>query len=636
MSVFARVQIVPINEPPQSMGATYRDWAVQYCAAARRAGVTELQVNFLALPLHPILCEDPTKVYHWFSHYAPSLDQFAVSRLFRGVYPLPIVAANFERMRVLAEEALRCGLRPFLYCAEPRFVPERFFRQRPDLRGPRVDNPVMSGTPCFALCTDKAEVREHYREMLTHILTAIPQITTLSLFTTDSGSGFCYNSDLYAGANGPGHCRRIPLIERIATFARELIAAGRAINPEFQVHINSNLPPAVRAELARCRVDGLCLPVYGWYSWTGGLEDQWAYYQYRSQIARVGYEQARAERIADLQARVEAVAVHEQAPWAICSLPTEQYFLPLHYVPQPFEILRLLRTYRSLGVRNLSLRGLMTLPNQVRYDVNAATLPAFQDNPEADDETLVATLVRSWGLERIAAPLHEAWQAVDLAMQRRPNWNHGFGRDEHYMVGPLVPDPARLTVDERAYFDHVCFDEIYAIKGPLYYLPNLGSLREYEYVLNQYEAETFPRLRQACAVLHTAITQADGEERACLQEQLRYIQIIESHFHSQRNWIRMTYLMRGGHLPEEARDIVQDEITNTQALVDLLAGEPGRYLMLASAKGRMYELDPDVLVQWEARLLVMKRHLDDPLILLSEAAVGDGVNAPEMEEGTTV
>ena len=618
---FQRVQTVSVNSPPRTAGKNNRQWAAEYCQAAARTGINEIQINFLSLPLHPILMAEPSKRYHWFSHYAASLDMFCASRLFRGVYPTAIIAANFELMRLLYDQALRHGLKPFLYCAEPRFVPEHFFTRRPDLRGPRVDNPMFGTTPYYALCTDKPEVRAHYREMLTGIMSRLPQIATLSLFTTDSGSGFCHCPDLYVGPNGPNHCKNITLAQRVATFCRELIEVGRQFNSEFEVQINSNIPPGPRAEIAARKVPGLSLPIYGIRSWTGGLEEQWSYHQYRSRIDTVGRAQARRERLEDFRTRLQAVSVNEDKPWALCELPTIQYFSPIRYVPQPYDVLRVLRSYQTLGIRNVSLRGTLSHPNQLRFDVNSAVFCQFQRDCTASDEDILTAVLSSWNGLELKDSLLAAWADADESVQERPVWRPPFGRDLHLIIGPIVPDFERLTPDDMAYYDHVCFDEMQTIHGPLWYLPDLGSAAEYEYALRKYEQHTLPLMERACSTLQQLCSSAPQPSphntnesppaQAIAAEQLIHLQLHQSNLTSQHHWVQMIYLQHGGDLPTTTSDIVAREIANTHRLLDLLGDQAAKLLDLAPLPGQLYMLGPNVLDQLRQRIAVMEHHQHD-------------------------
>jgi len=607
--VFKRVSAVPINEPPFG-GPESRAWAIDYVAAAKRAGITELQVNFMVAPCHPILFEDPPRVYHWFSHYAPSLDMFAVSDLFEGVYPGSFIAMNFQRLKVLAEETVKAGLKPFLYCAEPRFVPERFFARRPDLRGPRVDNPMHGGKPYFALCTDRKEVREHYAQMLSLVMAEVPQITKLSLFTTDSGSGFCYNDDLYAGPNGPGHCRKINLIDRIVTFCSDLIACGRRYNPGFEVHLNSNLPPEKRATLAARGLQGLHLSVYGWQSWTGGLEDKWTFYQHRAGECAFDLEAARKIRVKDVEERFRAVVATDPEPWALCCLPNEQYYRPLRYVPEPYDILWQLREYRRIGFKNLSFRGCINTEQQVKFEVNAAIFGAFQAEPEYSDERLLDKVISGWGAQAAAAELKESWRLIDDALSLAPEWNHGFGRDEHLTLGPIVPDFRRLAKAECKYYRHVCFDELDTIKGAFWFIPNLGNADHYALTIRQYVETVFPMLARAEERLSCGEAKGGTAGAACAEQKL-YLKIIVSHYRSRLHWVEASAILRGYPVSRPISQVIEDDIENTRRFISLLGPTPETYLDMERVAGCLYMLGPDLPKQLQARIEVMARHRDD-------------------------
>lgn len=201
----------------------------------RNAGVTHVQVNHLPDLMHPEQLAQPDNVYLWFANFGPPLDLFVTSRLNHGLWPEMYLERNRRTLLRFATAARRHGIQPLLYLCEPRFVPERFFQKHPTLRGPRVDNPVCSKTPLFALCTDLPEVRAHYREMMEKIMELVPDLRMVSLFTSDSGSGFDYNPDQYAGPNGAGFNRGIPLVKRVVRFLSLLLEEGRRTQPRPRV-----------------------------------------------------------------------------------------------------------------------------------------------------------------------------------------------------------------------------------------------------------------------------------------------------------------------------------------------------------------------------------------------------------------
>ena len=64
-------------------------------------------------------------------------------------------------------------------------------------------------------------------------------------------------------------------------------------------------------------------------------------------------------------------------------------------------------------------------------------------------------------------------------------------------------------------------------------------------------------------------------------------------------------------------EIVDDEIANTQAMVDLLRGRLHNFLYIASVEGVRSEKWPQFLEQLGARIELMRRHREDKVTPLS-------------------
>ena len=97
----------------------------------------------------------------------------------------------------------------------------------------------------------------------------------MHIFTNDSGAGFCYSTHLYAGPNGPCHCKKIPTGQQAQVFARVLAEAGRELNPAFRVVMTSGLGPSEKPDYLRNAPPGVAASVYGAFAWGGGLEWNW-------------------------------------------------------------------------------------------------------------------------------------------------------------------------------------------------------------------------------------------------------------------------------------------------------------------------------------------------------------------------
>ena len=588
----------------------------RYADRAAAMGVTHIQVNMLPDPYHTVLLEQPDNHYAWFAAYGPSLDQFASSSLNEGVYLDALLARNRQRMKAAASIALARGLRPVLMLCEPRFAPERLLARHPHLRGPRVDNPTFSNTPWYALCTDSPEVRRHYGDMLTALMQAVPELAGISVFTSDSGSGFCHSHSLYCGPNGPSACRRIPVGQRVAGFLGCLQEAGAAVNSGFRVSLCSGLDDAEREAFIAAAPPGVTDEVQGAWSWVGGLEDQWAAHQYGSRIETVGRAQAADERRAQYRERLQAARACGLDPIAICSMPTENWFYPAVYVPHPFQNLEVLRWLHDEQVRAITFKGSLSIADHVRYDVNAAVCGAFQLDPVPTTGDTVHAIAEQWIGREHAEALTRAWHTVDAAQRTRPLWCHSFGYSQALMPGPIVPDFAALTDEAYAPFDHAALRDLDRVPGQ----HRLRVLRidetERTWMLNTYRQTTLPRIAEAerlCREEAGRCRDADG--KACLLEQADHIHHFGLWQRSARNWCEAgAFLAPGTGAPAPTRSmaaVIADEIETTEALAALLGDRPERLLYLGTCAELLYKKATDFVAQLRQRAAVMRAHRTD-------------------------
>lgn len=144
------------------------------------------------------------------------------------------VAEIFEaRCKILR----RYGLKAYYFATEPALLPELFFTDNPELRGPRVDHPNRSKVARFAPCVDHPEVLAMYRESMKLLKKKCPEIEILTLFTSDSGSGFCWTNGLYSGRNGNSNCEYRPMEDRVAGFMITLQEAAKEMGSEIELNI---------------------------------------------------------------------------------------------------------------------------------------------------------------------------------------------------------------------------------------------------------------------------------------------------------------------------------------------------------------------------------------------------------------
>jgi len=101
--------------------------------------------------------------------------------------------------------------------------------------------------------------------MLGKVVELIPDLSGLAIFTSDSGAGFDYNPASYAGSNGAGFNRGIPLFRRVSGFLSAVLEEGQKRNPDFEVILTSGFEKEARSEILAACPPGVLGAVYGVY-----------------------------------------------------------------------------------------------------------------------------------------------------------------------------------------------------------------------------------------------------------------------------------------------------------------------------------------------------------------------------------
>lgn len=593
-----------------------RESAESFMKTVADAGFTHAQINHLPDLIHPEAISNPDNIYLWFANLGPGLDLFVSSDLSYGIYPEIYLERNRQVLLRCAAAARKHGLRPTLYLCEPRFVPERFFARHPQLRGPRVDNPTCSKTPLFALCTDRKEVLAHYAQLMGRMMDLVPDLAVATIFTSDSGAGFDYNPDAYAGPNGAGFNRKRPLEQRVVTWLRTLLEAGRKRNPIFRVQLTSGFPPETRAKMLAMAPKGVDGTVFGALSWTGGIEEQWAYHQSRFNVKSLDYKRAAKERLQDFRDRFAAASVGGRTPCVHAALPTYEYLHPLRYVPHPFETARVMKDLARLGARRMIAWGAISPREIVPYDVNLETMRALNERIDANPDQVVRRIAERWVGSKHAGALVEAWRESDRGITRRPLWAHWSGGWKQYLPGPLVPDLTRLTSKEVAYYWQLGFEDMDRLQGVGFFVPHETDERNRDFVLNQlYATVTLPSLKSAADRLDRARRSAPGEAARVLEHQRDHIRLAYLYQRSLWNWFEAGRYLAPGKKPGRGRPmprIVDDEIEVTRELIALTEGRAEQLLLLNPlGDTMMYAHGPGYVAKLKQRIAVMKRHRND-------------------------
>ena len=332
--------------------------------------------------------------------------------------------------RVAALLAARCevlrrlGLRAAYTANEPHVLPEAFFVEHPELRGPRVDHANRSRTPRFAPCVDRPETLALYREALQKLLQRLPDVEVFSFTTTDAGSGLCWTPALYPGLNGPSWCQRRPMEDRVAGFLTVLhdtaAQAGRTISVDL-VEIAPRqwmIPTFDRPELiARKLPAGMAV---------NHLEGPDGH---RVAIRRFGGGAGE--------------------------------FAPVVGVPRPVAMMRsLMEGASGRGGEAASGKLMVSLADPEGLDLNFRVLETFRrllPRGQAEMWAALGDLAMQIAGKKKADDLLSLWSATDEAERYLGTLNFGpvltmggiLGR---WVNRPLVPLPEKLTAEEKSYY----------------------------------------------------------------------------------------------------------------------------------------------------------------------------------------
>jgi len=390
----------------------------RFAARARQLGATHVAITE---DIPPSLWEmdvpgDPYPA--WYVYHPGLLKVFPPAALEKYVdtgYAERVAALLEARCRVLR----RLGLKAFYSANEPHVLPEAFFRDHPELRGPRVDHSNRSRAPRFAPCVDRPETLALYAEAMRKLLERLPEVEVFSFTTTDAGSGLCWTPALYPGLNGPSWCQRRPMEDRVAGFLTALNNAATGMGRHITVDLveiaarSWMLPTFDRPELiARKLPAGLAV------NHLEGPDGR------RVAIQRYGGGGGE--------------------------------FAPVVGVPRPIALMRALMA----GTRAPGTRLVVSPGNPANAGLTLDVLEAYRNaapRNEVDLWTALHSLAfRAAGKDK-ADDLISLWMATDDAERYLGTLNFGpiltmggiLGR---WVNRPLVPFPENLTDAEKSYY----------------------------------------------------------------------------------------------------------------------------------------------------------------------------------------
>lgn len=584
----------------------------QHLREIARMGHTGVEVNrYAGLQGHHMgVRRFPHDSYPWYLSYAPALDAFVESTLTAGTVPRAELTRNLDDLLEAVELARDYGLQPGFVCYEPRCVTEAVFDRYPELRGSRTDHPGRSLEPRYNLDIANPRVLAHYQEMLTTLMSSVPDLRYFVFWTQDSGSGIPFANKLYAGPNGSFRARAKSVAQMAAEFAGALAQAGRQINPAFEVimEIGHEYTEQERKDIVSMLPEGVTVshPVGG-----SLMEDP-------------------SEGNAGQFVQDDRSYGHE--PYGLVTVSAGFDAEPIIGVPTPSHLVRKLALTRELKLSRLfTHEGLWSAP-QCPYSINQQLYAEFLRDPDVDVSAFCRRTALRWcqGDTERADLLMRAWLVGDRAIGswRKINWYHGGpGQTQaRWLTRPLVPDITILQNWERAAWERALFTlptdvgrwNIAFESGVRFF-----SDEDLDATVRAYDDAMIPALEKAVELLNEGFG-ATG--LPVLEDQRDRYRGLLLRSKTDRNLfdaqvaINNYLLGRGEPSGQRARlqDAIRAEVENTQEWISALTGSRTEFFHVSSREETPF-LYKTPVEDFELKLDVMPAHIDDePGPLLAE------------------
>lgn len=598
-----------------------------------RMGFSHAEVNGLAFAV-PFERGPQGELLHRFYTYCPSLDQFVASRLNKGIYDDDYLQANLNFLKTNAELAERYGLAAGLVCFEPRSVPDNLLERYPMLRGARVDHPIRSWHPRYNLSIAHPVVRDHYAEMMEKLVSEVPSLEYISVWSNDSGAGFEYTNSLYVGRNGGGYVIRewkgdAEIAESAANnmvrFLRLLRDAGRKVNPKFRTLIRLEPFWAEHEYIWKQLGDGLDVEV------SSLLTKGWALaYQHPTyKEAREIHGTALHNRFVDAEKPVIEELRKKNSEADVYFNPgTIWNHEPLLGIAFPSLVHDKLKDLAKQGVTTPCYNGSATPPSFAPCNINQELVRAFQLDSGLDLDAFLLKKATEWIGEELAADLVKVWMLSDLAYRSfpLPIWIYSsWGNWYRIATRPIVPNIEAIPEKERAYYERFllatshnrCMVDFRYDVGF-----DLVDPAHAHHCLKLIDRDLFPPLAEALKLLATMKRRASNDTaQACVTDQLDRMRGLHCWYRSQRNvtaWVAgvHTYLETSDRrIRRESRkllhDMVLDEIENTRELLNLWETSKTNWMILSAVGETTFIYYKNFGEQLKRKIALMKGHEND-------------------------
>jgi hypothetical protein len=563
-------------------------------ARASDAGATHLYVSDLPKPWwrRERDRDDPYPTWAMRLH---SVFEVSTPPALEEYVPQDYVRENREILARRADVLEEYGLTPAFRGYGPAYLPEEAFREHPEWRGPRVEQPRRAKSTYYAPCIDQEEVLDMYRDAVADICSLVP-VDYFSLITNDSGAGLCWSGGLYPGRNGPEWCRDRPMADRVEGFLSTLQAGARDAGVDATVNLRYGVGTMPEQEVTSV------LP-----SLDSGQHVNWTASDGTEPTATVGFNR--------LESGVN----------------------PVVGVPQAFRLARELEEAFSSDSPRVDV-AMLAADDPTYFDLIEAFDGTGDGNGVQDAADRLA-LLNEIATARVgpdhAPDLLTLWEHVDAAVDAVRK----IGPDPITLVGvvnqrwltrPFVPFPLELDPAETAYYRDYQFQANSAAEAA-----DLMNLQGFEMV-NGYSGSLLATTLLEEAIEHVeaatdraeslagALSGDDAEEFERLASRLRaldcvyttienavrYQEILDRTDYEQRPREDNIWPVEGDQRLREIQNVTRSEVDNSVELAEVVESTDAPVLDLADTPEEewIFQYGPDVVEHLEKKVALTLDH----------------------------
>jgi hypothetical protein len=443
-------------------------------------------------------------------------------------------------------------------------------------------------------------VQQHYRELVRTILSEIPDIGFIHIWTNDSGAGFEFVSSLYAGRNGGPYLLREwksdeeiarKASENVLTYYRLLRDECRAVNPSFRLVCDLGPFYAERPFLIPELGDGIDAGEFAFFEKKEGSAD-------RERLERAG---------AWIHTKIDSGDTNVLG------------------VPYPWLVAERLRKVLQGGDRCV-LTG-CTPGSLATYDINSEVLRATQLMPDISCDDVVRRVAERWAGSGGTELLLALWRAGDQAVRAFPPdipmSTFGFPWFRLW-VRPFVPDIDAIPVAERKYYEDfllATFNNPARIDLNNDMMWNFLSVAQARERKERFDRDVLPPLDavvRRCEVETDALVPGARAVVADQADRLRAYRCFCSTLRNTMAWTESVhgYLQARSSGERDAcrsacRAMVDSELANARALLHLWNSSSTPFMPISGLGESLHMYAENFGDLLERKITLMERHRDD-------------------------